>query len=98
MIIDPGRGRSLMLKNHLIGFVTGSSALFWLLACFAGLAAVLLRPVERRQPSAAVVLNLGYAVVHAWARYGLGPLAAAASVAAVGALGGGLLALPAAGI
>ena len=86
-----------MLKSHLIGFLTGSAVLGWLgLACL-GLALERLRPVERRQPARAVGLNLGYAVVHSWAIYVLGPLAATASVALVNALGGGFVELPADG-
>jgi sterol desaturase/sphingolipid hydroxylase (fatty acid hydroxylase superfamily) len=86
-----------MLKNHLIGFVTGSSAFFWLLLCFVGLAAERLRPYQRRQPAAAVLLNLGYAVCHAWAVYALGPIVGVLSVAVANRLGGGVVQLPATG-
>jgi sterol desaturase/sphingolipid hydroxylase (fatty acid hydroxylase superfamily) len=83
-----------MLKSHLIGFLTGSTAILWLLLCLFGLAVERLRPQERRQPLRAILLNLGYAMFHAWAIYVLGPLAGAVSVMVVGALGGGLIHLP----
>lgn len=86
-----------MLKAHVIGFLTGSALASWLALAFLGLALERLRPLERRQPGRAIGLNLGYAVVHSWAVYVLGPVAATLSVALVGALGGGLVALPAEG-
>jgi sterol desaturase/sphingolipid hydroxylase (fatty acid hydroxylase superfamily) len=83
-----------MLTRHLLGFVTGSSAILWLLLCLFGLAVERLRPCQRRQPAGAVAFNLGYIVFHAWAVYGLAPIVGVASVAVVGALGGGFVHLP----
>jgi sterol desaturase/sphingolipid hydroxylase (fatty acid hydroxylase superfamily) len=83
-----------MLTNHFIGFLTGSTVTLWLLLCLFGLAVERLRPQERGQPWRAIRLNLGYVTFHAWAVYMLAPVAGVVSVAAVGALGGGLVHLP----
>jgi sterol desaturase/sphingolipid hydroxylase (fatty acid hydroxylase superfamily) len=72
-----------------------ASTLVVTLAVF-GLGALIerLRPAERAQPWAHLRMNLGYTVAFAAVLHVTKPLGAAANIAIVNALGGGLVALP----
>jgi sterol desaturase/sphingolipid hydroxylase (fatty acid hydroxylase superfamily) len=87
-----------MIGRYLAEFIMGSSFLVSLAISIAGLAIERVRPVERRQSRRHIALNLGYSLVQSWAAYALTPLAGAASITVVNALGAGLILLPSAGL
>src|SRR5262249_30284817 len=73
------------------GFVVITSAIFVI-----GLAVETVAPAQRRQPANGTRLNIGYAVFHAVVR-SAAALLPAIPVLGIGALGGGLIALPSRG-
>jgi sterol desaturase/sphingolipid hydroxylase (fatty acid hydroxylase superfamily) len=73
----------------------GASFIVVTLAIFAiGLAVESVAPAQRRQPAKGTRLNIAYAVFHAFVRSAAAALLAGAPVLGIGALGGGLIALP----
>jgi sterol desaturase/sphingolipid hydroxylase (fatty acid hydroxylase superfamily) len=84
-----------MTGRYLAELLMGSSLSLAILA--VGLAIERVRPAERRQPRRNIVLNLSYSIVQSWGAYTLTPLAGAASIIVVNALGAGLIVLPGAG-